>query len=126
MMRTEPGDVPQDTTYPPLPPMREELPTLPFDLSEYAREHAGPDDDDLLGEISVGPLLDVRGDSIPRLTVPRDELMTWALDHREGFIVSLLDGVSTVEAILDMAAMPEGQGLFVLCDLCARGLVALD
>ncbi len=110
----------------PLPPPREELPTLPFDLSEYAREHAGPDDDDLVAEMHVGPLVAVAPDKVPRLAIGHDELEGWLLDHREGFILSLIDGVSTVEAILDVAGMPQGEALFVLCDLCARGVVVLE
>jgi hypothetical protein len=126
-----------------LPPPRPELPTLPYDLSEYARIHTGPSswsansddaewrDDAGLAEIALanavgGPLLDVRTTDVPRVTLSPEECAVGSLDHREGFILSLLDGASDVETLLDIAGMPAAEALAVLCDLCARGIVTLE
>jgi hypothetical protein len=126
-----------------LPPPRPELPTLPYDLSEYARVHTGPSswsaisngvewaDDAELAEIALanavsGQLIDVRGSDVPRVVVSPEECEVSSLDHREGFILSLLDGASDVETVLDIAGMPVAEALALLCDLCARGLVTLE
>ncbi len=125
-----------------LPPPRPELPTLPYDLSEYARIHTGPsswsataDDDEWrddagLAEIALanavgGPLLDVRGSDVPRVALSPEECEVGSLDHREGFILSLLDGASDIETV-DIAGMPAAEALAVLCDLCVRGIITLE
>src|SRR5438445_7995672 len=43
---------------------------------------------------------------VPRLAVPLEDLAVLPLDHREGFLLSLIDGTSTIESILDVCAMP--------------------
>jgi len=124
-----------------LPPPREELPTLPYDLSPYARLCMGQapfddsvidenGDDELEGlealeelEFTAGPLLDLHKEDVPRVALEHDALTCQHFDYREGFVLSLLDGASTVEQILGIAGMPEGEALGVLCDLWARGVV---
>ena len=122
--------------------MRPELPTLPYDLSEYARIHTGPSswsamtdeewcDEAELTELALanavsGPLIDMRPNAVPRVVMTPQECQVGSLDHREGFILSLLDGVSSVETVLDIAGMPPAEALAVLCDLCARGIVSLE
>jgi hypothetical protein len=60
---------------------------------------------------------------VPRLTVPAAELTLQPLDHRSGFLVSLVDGRSTVETILDLCAMPSDEALQILQGLIERGVV---
>lgn len=50
-------------------------------------------------------------------------IRTMDLDHRAGYLLSLIDGVSTVEDIIDVASMPREQTLALLVDLKQRGLV---
>jgi hypothetical protein len=50
-------------------------------------------------------------------------IRTMDLDHRAGYLLSLLDGVSTVEDIIDVASMPREDTLALLVDLKQRGLV---
>jgi hypothetical protein len=126
--------LPEDTLLEGLPPMRDRLPTLQIDLSEYARENCGPDSwsavdtpDPALDESDMvsGPLLGVRRSDVPRVALSTEECFDHGLDHRAGFILSLLDGCSNVETVLDVAGLPEQETLEVLCDLCARGIVTL-
>ena len=42
---------------------------------------------------------------VPHVAVRRDEIPNLALDHRSGFILALVDGISTLDMILDMASM---------------------
>jgi len=126
--------LPEDTLLEGLPPMRDRLPTLPFDLSEYARETCGPESwsnyeaaDPTFDEEEMvsGPLLAMRRSDVPRVALSTEECIEEGLDHRAGFILSLLDGCSNVETVLDVAGLPEQETLEVLCDLCARGIVTL-
>jgi hypothetical protein len=45
------------------------------------------------------------------------------LDHRAGFLLSLIDGFSSIEDLLDLANMPSELALTLLADLKRRGLV---
>jgi hypothetical protein len=119
-----------------LPPMRDRLPTLPQDLSEYARLACGPRSwtaepefgelsADPFDDIEAGPLLGVRPSDIPRLAASIDDFAT-KFEHREKFILDLLDGDANVEQILDIAGLPFAEALAILCDLCARGIVKMD
>jgi len=47
------------------------------------------------------------------------------MDHRAGFVLSLVDGVSGVEAILDVCGMPRAEGLRILQELIDIGAIAL-
>jgi hypothetical protein len=46
-----------------------------------------------------------------------------ALDHRAGFLLSMIDGVLSVEDLCDMGHMPTGQTLSLLVELKRRGLI---
>jgi hypothetical protein len=48
-----------------------------------------------------------------------------ALDHRAGFMLSLIDGTASIEEVLDMCPMPELEALSVLANLLRRGVIAL-
>ena len=63
---------------------------------------------------------------VPRLRVGLAELRTLSLDHRAGFLLSLADGGSSVETILDMCAMPRDEALAILMDLVGRGILSLS
>jgi hypothetical protein len=49
-----------------------------------------------------------------------------AIDSRTGFLLSLIDGASTLEAILDVCALPRLDALRALHDLVQRGIVAFE
>jgi hypothetical protein len=53
-------------------------------------------------------------------------LRSLPLDHRAGFLVWLVDGTSTVEAILDACPMTPEHALAVLGVLAAHGVIAVD
>ena len=110
---------------------REEMPTLPFDLSQYAREATGEGRVDASPE-SLAAAAAARHDAsdfdpsrVPRLTVAPEDLVKLKLDHRAGFLVSLLDGVSTIEMIVDVAGMPQQEALSALQALYLRGIIRL-
>ena len=47
------------------------------------------------------------------------------LDHRSGFLLSRVDGVSTVEEVLDICGMPRLEALKTLAELLERGAIRL-
>jgi hypothetical protein len=104
---------------PTAPPPRAEMPTFPTDLSEYARERTGPDH----GDVSSTGALEFEPSRVPTLAVSREELVRLQLDHRSGFLLSLLDGVATAEMIVDVSGMPEEEALMALYDLYVRGVI---
>jgi DNA-nicking Smr family endonuclease len=114
-----------------------ERPTVapPFDPQEYAREsesrlraalesktvrRAAPS-----ASPAASPSPSPRRDAVPILAVPLAELTTRALDHRRGFMVSLVDGTSTVETLLDLSGMPEREAMELLGELLAQGVLAI-
>jgi hypothetical protein len=67
----------------------------------------------------IGPL-----DRIPMVMVARDQLRWLSIDHRAGFILSLVDGCSTLEMILDVSAMPSLDALRILADLAQQRIIS--
>ena len=114
--------------------MREEMPTLPYDLSEFAQVHTGPFswtdeapiEDGPFEDMVSGPLIGVRRSDIPRIAISLEAYCGAPLGHREGFVLSLLDGCSTVERLIDVAGLAEAETLAALCELCARGVIAFE
>jgi len=62
---------------------------------------------------------------VPVLVAGADHLRAAQLDGRAGFVLSLIDGVTTVESILDLSGMPAPRTLAILEDLRQRGIVEL-
>lgn len=67
------------------------------------------------------------GRRVLRLAVKADDLAGLHLDHRAGFLLSLVDGVSTVDEILDVAPMPRLEVLRLLAHMLdERALLVAD
>jgi hypothetical protein len=58
-----------------------------------------------------------------RQAVSKARLAELTIDHRAGFILSLIDGTATIEEVLDMCPLGELEALSVLADLVRRGIV---
>ena len=63
--------------------------------------------------------------AVPWLVVTFDEVKRLPIDPRVGFIVSFIDGRSTVEMIIDMAGFPRTLTLRILAKLLALGAIEL-
>ena len=68
----------------------------------------------------IGPL-----DRVPTVAVARDQLRWLSIDHRAGFVLSLVDGVSSLEMILDVSGMPELDTLRILSELTQQRIITL-
>jgi hypothetical protein len=58
------------------------------------------------------------------VAVSAEELKCFALDQTSGFLLSLLDGATSLEDVLDIAGIPRLVALQHLCSLMERGIVA--
>lgn len=56
-------------------------------------------------------------DRIPRVAVTPEEVRRLSLDHRAGFLLSFVDGVTSLGDVLDASSMPELDALRILFDL---------
>lgn len=63
-------------------------------------------------------------DRVPVVSVARDQLRWLSIDHRAGFVLSLIDGVSTVEMLLDVTGMPELDALRILSELVQQRIIS--
>lgn len=62
----------------------------------------------------------------PIQAVQESEVRWLGLDHRAGFLLSRVDGVSTIEEVLDVCGMPRLEALKTLADLLDRGAIRLE
>ena len=129
----------------PMVPLRKLLPAQEmherFDLGDFAGAlntaetilEVDPDDRDAthvaevcrakLRAIYVGRLGSL--DQVPVLAVSPAEFRWLNLDHRAGFLLSLIDGVSTLEDIVDVSAMPQLEALRTLYQLNTQQIITL-
>jgi hypothetical protein len=68
----------------------------------------------------LGPL-----DRVPSVAVQRAQLRWLSIDHRAGFVLSLVDGSSTLEMILDVCGMPRLDAMRILDQLVQQRIVSL-
>jgi hypothetical protein len=68
----------------------------------------------------IGPL-----DQVISVVISPEEVQWLALDHRAGFLLSLVDGQSTVDEILDISGMTRLDALKIIFDLTERQVVRL-
>lgn len=64
-------------------------------------------------------------DRVPRVIVPPDQVRWLSLDHRAGFVLSCVDGYSTIEEILDVSGMPALDALRVLYELLQQRIISV-
>lgn len=64
-------------------------------------------------------------DEPPRLLMTADQLKWLSLDHRAGFLLSMVDGISSIEEILDVSGMSRLDSMRILCELLDRKVIAL-
>ncbi|HEX4352425.1 MAG TPA: hypothetical protein VHZ95_05915, partial [Polyangiales bacterium] len=56
-----------------------------------------------------------------------DSQLRWlGLDHRSGFLLSRVDGISTLEELLDICGMPRLEALKTIADLLDRGAIRIE
>ena len=66
----------------------------------------------------IGPL-----DRVPMVVVAREQLRWLSIDHRAGFLLSHIDGISNLEMILDVSGMPLLDALKILAELAQQRVI---
>ncbi|MGZ3454285.1 MAG: hypothetical protein ACXVEF_32060 [Polyangiales bacterium] len=69
----------------------------------------------------LGPL-----EQVPMVAVPAEQLRWLTLDHRSGFLLSHVDGVSTLEEILDISGMPHLEAMRIIYDLLQQKVIVFQ
>ena len=69
----------------------------------------------------LGPL-----DQVPVVAIPAEQLRWLTLDHRSGFLLSHVDGVSTLEEVLDVSGMNPLEAMRIIYDLLQQKVIALQ
>ncbi len=64
-------------------------------------------------------------DQLVTVAMGPDQIRWLSLDHRAGFLLSMVDGTSTVEELLDVSGMQPLDALRILCSLLDQQVVAL-
>jgi hypothetical protein len=59
------------------------------------------------------------------VAVPSDQIRWLTLDHRAGFLLSLVDGGITVDQILDISGMPRLDALRIMYQLLDQRVISL-
>jgi hypothetical protein len=67
----------------------------------------------------IGPL-----DRVPVVMVPRHQLRWLTIDHRAGFVLSHIDGTSSLEMILDVSGMAPLDALKILHELVQQRIIS--
>jgi hypothetical protein len=65
-------------------------------------------------------------DRIPMIRIDPADIKTLAIDHRGGFLLSLVDGMSNLEMVLDISGMPRLDALRMLFGFLQDGTIALE
>ncbi len=79
---------------------------------------------DFLGALAIAD--DLMGKRrVPVVIALRSQIHHYSLDHREGFLLSLVDGVAPIEQLFDVAGLSMLEVLRLLGQLVAKRVVAL-
>jgi hypothetical protein len=65
-------------------------------------------------------------DAVPRVRMASDEIIWLNLDHRAGFVLSMIDGHICYEDILSVTGLPRLEGLRILAQLVQEKVIAAD
>lgn len=66
------------------------------------------------------------GSTVLRLALAPDAIQDLSLDHRAGFLISLLDGHASIDEIVDISGMPALEVLRLLFEMYEQGVLAVD
>ena len=66
------------------------------------------------------------GSTVLRVGLAPDAIQELSLDHRAGFLISMLDGHATIDEIVDISGMPALEVLRLLFEMSEQGVIAVD
>lgn len=79
---------------------------------------------DVLKQMYISRLGGMGG--VPRLSLSGDKVKWLSLDHKAGFLLSRVDGFTSVEEILDVSGMPALEALRILFELSQQNVIRVS
>ncbi len=64
--------------------------------------------------------------STPNIVMTPDQIRWLSLDHRAGFLLSMVDGISSIEDLLDISGMKRLDALRIICTLLDQKVISLS
>jgi hypothetical protein len=130
-------------------PHKSDWPTLPpaFDVAQFAKDsdqrigvaaEVAPDPEPVIALDESGIRLLTRPEmraaltddewagamtGMPVVVMPLERLKCLPLDHRAGFLLSLMDGAMDLDTMVEIAGIPRGEVLRLVRDLFESGVV---
>ena len=95
-------------------------PTDPRDLRGLARDSEREFE---AASSDIRPLMPLH--AVPWLIMTLDQVKTMPLDSRAGLVLSLVDGRSTIEMILDVSGIREDEAIGILARMLELGVIEL-
>ena len=80
---------------------------------------------DEVGDVAVAIATKAVQTSAPKLLKTRRELTSAPINHRDAFVLSLIDGKMNIQAIVDIAGMPGHEIIEILERLARLGIVSM-
>lgn len=65
-------------------------------------------------------------EQVATVAIPPDQIRWLTLDHRAGFLLSMMDGASTLEEVLDVCGMPRLDAMRILFTLLEQRVIRLQ
>ena len=62
---------------------------------------------------------------VPQVAMSADQIRWLSLDHRAGFMLSMIDGFSSVDDLLDVSGMQRLDALRIICALLDQKVISL-
>ena len=63
--------------------------------------------------------------AVPVVIMSQEEVLALPIDGRTGFLLARIDGVSTLQTLLDVSSMPAGDAMAIVEELLSLGAVQL-
>jgi hypothetical protein len=79
---------------------------------------------DMLRQMYLAQIGD--GGQIPRVLTSPERLVGLTLDHRAGFVLACVDGMSSIDEILDVSGMPVLDALRIMYELAQEGIILVE
>jgi hypothetical protein len=64
-------------------------------------------------------------EKVPHIAMSADQIRWLSLDHRAGFLLSMIDGISSIDDLLDVSGMQRLDALRILCSLLDQKVIQL-
>jgi hypothetical protein len=79
---------------------------------------------DVLEDMYTSRIADMS--KVPTIIMGPDQIRWLSLNHRSGFLLSMIDGISSVDDLMDISGMQRLDALRIVCSLLEQKVIALE